>query len=433
VSVKLKNTLLGFLIFLFVGITVGFFIPTLPVIPLFSLYLVVILGIQVLNYPSLAFALTALSAFWGVFCITRVDSEFILAIPVLIIALFSAVFLLHVHLQKISQRFKQSRYDRDDIENEKKLIDREISFYEERLRTYSRHADQRRVLVKAAREMGSLLDPGKIQEKLVEMAQILFPGKPVQISYGQTGNPIDQFVIQKRQSILVPDGPIKGDPLMASPICSQRAVAGILHVGGHSDSPFNRDDLRLLDILASLATLALDNTLLFQHVKETALRDGLTGLLTHRAFQDHLEEQILEASRFEQPMSVILMDVDHFKSVNDTHGHQAGDQVLQGVSHVLVRQVREVDIVSRYGGEEFVVLLLQTPHHEAVQIAEEMRRDLESQEFDVGRTVIRVSGSFGVASFPSDATSSQQLMRHADQRLYRAKTSGRNRVIGSNS
>ena len=118
---------------------------------------------------------------------------------------------------------------------------------------------------------------------------------------------------------------------MAVPISAQRSVAGILRVGGSPRSPYSRDDLRLLDILGSLASLALDNSLLFNQVQESALRDGLTGLITHKAFQDSLENAVLEASRYNYPLSVILTDVDHFKSINDIHGHQAGDQVLSRI------------------------------------------------------------------------------------------------------
>ncbi|OVE78181.1 hypothetical protein BVX98_01210, partial [bacterium F11] len=230
--------------------------------------------------------------------------------------------------------------------------------------------------------------------------------------------------------ILVPGDLFKGDPLMAVPISAQHTVAGILRVGGKPGKPFAREELRLLDILGSLASLALDNSVLFNQVQDSALRDGLTGLLTHRAFQESLESAILESSRYNQPLSLILTDVDHFKSINDNYGHQAGDEILQGFAHILARNVREVDVVARYGGEEFVLILLQTNHRDAMEIAEHLRLDLEAQRFEVGGKVINMTGSFGVATFPDDSTSSQQLIRQADQRLYAAKQAGRNQVRG---
>jgi diguanylate cyclase (GGDEF)-like protein len=122
--------------------------------------------------------------------------------------------------------------------------------------------------------------------------------------------------------------------------------------------------------------------------------------------------------------------VDHFKRVNDTHGHPAGDVILQGLAHVLDRNARDVDVVARYGGEEFVILLFQCGYDEAMAVAEKVRQDIADQVFDAGGKALYASASFGVATFPDDATSAQQLMRQADQRLYAAKKSGRNRVAG---
>lgn len=278
-------------------------------------------------------------------------------------------------------------------------------------------------MARVAHQLGSLLDPQEIQKKLITAAQTLFPQHPVTLSYGQSHNAVDTHVIGKRQSFFAAEN-------MAVPVFAQRQVVGILRIDGF-DHAFGRDELRTLENLANLASLAFDNSLLFSQVQQTALRDGLTGLITHRALQDQLETQILEASRYHQPVSVILADVDHFKKVNDTYGHQAGDQILQGFAHILVRHVRDIDVVARYGGEEFVILLLQTGCADAVRIAEAIREDLQAQSFVAGRHVIQITGSFGVATFPEDATSAQQLLREADQRLYKCKRGGRNQVKGA--
>ncbi len=217
-------------------------------------------------------------------------------------------------------------------------------------------------------------------------------------------------MIQRRQPILVPSDAMKGVPILAAPVCAQQAVVGVLRVGGvESSKLYSRDDLRLLEILANLASLAMDNCMLFHNVEQNALRDNLTGLLTHRAFDDQMEKALLEASRYNQPLSLILADIDHFKSVNDTYGHQAGDAVLQGFAHVMDRNTRPVDVIARYGGEEFVILLLQTPHADAIQLAEKIRHDMSEQAFEVGGRTLTITGSFGVATFPDDATSQQQL------------------------
>lgn len=384
-----------------------------------------------MGFAPVAITLSAFATLLGVFGINRLPKDQMIVIPVLIVTLFICVSLVYAHMEKILARFQKGRYEGDSIEDQKRLIEKEMAYCHERKEGFLKRSGQRRHLVQAAKEMGSLLDPTAIQHKLIETAQTLFPGRPIQISYGQNADAIDNYVIQKKQSLLIPDGPNKGNPLIASPITSQSAVAGVIRVGGEAGPLYTRDDLRLLDILASLASLALDNTALFNQIEETALRDGLTGLLTHRAFQDHLEAQLLEASRFKKPLSIILADVDHFKSVNDNYGHQAGDQILQGVAHIIDRNVRDIDIVARYGGEEFIVILLETNREDAVHVAEQIRQDLEGQSFNTGSKTISISSSFGVATFPNDATSAQQLVRQADQRLYKAKEGGRNRVVGA--
>jgi diguanylate cyclase (GGDEF)-like protein len=319
--------------------------------------------------------------------------------------------------------------EQNEFSSQLRTLQSDNAFYEERLASLSSRATQRRLLSGAARALGSMLDPAVIQQKLVSAAAQLFPGQKVGISYGQTPDLIDAYVVQRRQPVLVPSEAMKGVPTLAAPVCAQQAVVGVLRVGGvESAKPYSRDDLRLLEILANLASLAMDNCLLFHNVEQNALRDNLTGLLTHRAFDEQMEQAILEASRYNQPLSLILADIDHFKSVNDTHGHQAGDAVLQGFAHVLDRNTRPVDVIARYGGEEFVILLLQTSHTDAIAVAEKIRRDMSEQTFDASGKTLTITGSFGVATFPEDATSQQQLFRQADQRMYKAKSGGRNQV-----
>ena len=346
-------------------------------------------------------------------------------------ATVAAVIIVAVFHHKQTALLRHRDSVADESAKESRVLNQEIAFYEDKKTVLTQRAGQRRLLSEAARGLGSVLDPTAIQQKLIEIAQLIFPSQPVTISYGQKPDAVDTFVVERRQPLLVPSDMMKGVPQMAVPICAQQAVVGVLRVGGNASPPaggFTRDDLRLLEILSSLASLAMDNCALFHQVQQTALRDHLTGLLTHRAFQDQLEQSVLEASRYNQPLSIILVDVDHFKSINDTHGHQAGDLVLQGLAHVMDQGVRPVDIIARYGGEEFAVLLLQTTHRAATSVAEQIRRALAEQVFEVSGKTIRITASFGVATFPEDATSGQQLFRQADQRLYKAKSSGRNQV-----
>ncbi|MFN0117227.1 MAG: GGDEF domain-containing protein [Elusimicrobiota bacterium] len=350
----------------------------------------------------------------------------------IVFSFFSLAFIGILYAHRKNKK-RKSRGQISPIEDQIHSLNQEVRFYEDRKKELHKRSQQRHLLSRAARELGASLNPIDIQKKLIDTAKIVFNGQNAVITYGDSNDPIDHFILQRRQPVLVPSDVFKGDPLMAVPITVQRSIAGVLRVfGASAQFPYSRDDMRLLDSLASLASLAMDNSMLFNQIEQSALRDGLTGLLTHKAFQDQLDESILEASRYNQPLSIILCDVDHFKKVNDTHGHQAGDLVLQGFAHVLDRNVRDVDIVARYGGEEFILLLRHTSHAQAKQLAEKIRIDLMAQEFDTGSQVLSITSSFGVATFPEDATSGQQLIRQADQRLYKCKEGGRNQVRGRN-
>jgi diguanylate cyclase (GGDEF)-like protein len=369
----------------------------------------------------------------GVFSYGKSDSavKFIFQLSGFSLLFLSSFILFHLH--KLDALLKIKNREEDDFSREVRSLKNEIASYELRSLELNKRTNQRQLLAKAARELGSLLDPQKIQTKLLQIAMNLYPGLSVELSHGQK-DAIDSYVFQKRQPLLIPSDAMKGPPRIATPIVLQKSVVGVLRVGGEGaqnvNTQFSREDLRTLDVLSSFASLAMENSQLFHSVQQNALRDGLTGLLTHRAFEEHLENAFLEASRYNQSLSIILADIDHFKSINDTYGHQAGDAVLQGFAHIMDRNVRGVDIISRYGGEEFVILLLQTPHTNACAVANQMRLDLSEQGFETSAGVISVTSSFGVATFPEDATSPQQLLRQADQRMYKAKKNGRNQVQG---
>src|SRR5262249_29217286 len=146
-------------------------------------------------------------------------------------------------------------------------------------------------------------------------------------------------------------------------------------------------------------------------------------------FQTRADEALAQAKRYGRHCSVVLVDVDHFKSVNDTHGHPAGDRVLQGVARILRQQARDTDIVARYGGEEFAIVMPQTDARGAKVIAERIRECVGSSPFSTEQGPLRVTVSLGLATYPVDGTEKQQLIDLADQALYQAKRQGRNRSL----
>jgi diguanylate cyclase (GGDEF)-like protein/PAS domain S-box-containing protein len=166
-----------------------------------------------------------------------------------------------------------------------------------------------------------------------------------------------------------------------------------------------------------------------EQAEERASRDGLTGLYNHRTFYAFLKDEIVRTQRFSRPVSLLMLDIDHFKHVNDTYGHQAGDAILTGLSDLLVKHARAVDRVCRYGGEEITVILPETDANKAMQIGERLRAAVEHQPFDIGGgKTTRIAVSIGVAAYPQQADTLEALVKAADLALYAAKHGGRNRV-----
>jgi two-component system, cell cycle response regulator len=165
---------------------------------------------------------------------------------------------------------------------------------------------------------------------------------------------------------------------------------------------------------------------------ESSVRDPLTGAFNRHYFSSQLSSEVAYAARHETPLSVILLDIDFFKKVNDTHGHLGGDAALVHLTNVFAKGLRTEDLLSRYGGEEFVILLRGTPVERAFAVADRLRVSLESQPVNHGDAAFRVTASFGCASLTCCASAVPEvLIETADRRLYRAKETGRNRVISS--
>ena len=415
-----------------VGAGVASFVPDFPSFIFLSLLPAVAVAMSFLVGTGAAVLVAIGSSVAIVMAGPRLTGEAASLVPMLIAAAWAGIFLVDWHGRREEARRKAEENALEVMGEESRGIRKEISFYEAHAAGLSQRSELRRTLSGAAVELGAFLEPLGIQQKVVELAGRLFPGAEVALlSLHRAGSAAPVF--QRGQAILIGDGKSEdGSSVMAAPVKEGRSVVAALTVSlPAAMRVFAWEDLRLLDVLTGLASDALDNAKLFSDVEQNAMRDGLTGLLTHRAFQDKLEAAVLEASRYGKPISLVMADIDHFKSVNDTHGHPAGDAVLQGFAHVLDRNARPVDVVARYGGEEFAILLYETVYEDAMTFAESIRHDLEEQSFDIGQgRALAITASFGVATFPTDATSGQQVLRQADQRLYAAKKGGRNRVAG---
>jgi two-component system, cell cycle response regulator len=197
----------------------------------------------------------------------------------------------------------------------------------------------------------------------------------------------------------------------------------VVSVPAHVDEVLARLSRRLM-LASAISALQAERDAL----KALSTTDGLTQVANHRAFQERLKEEFRRAQRYDDPMALIAMDVDHFKAVNDTYGHQAGDAVLREVARAIRTAVRETDFIARYGGEEFAVLLPKTHLAGALTVAERMSQAIRAARSGPDAS-IRVTASFGVSGFPGrGVTTADQLFKTADDALFRSKREGRNKI-----
>ena len=223
------------------------------------------------------------------------------------------------------------------------------------------------------------------------------------------------------------------------PLANVEGLLGMLYVGYHSPAALTRDGVHRLEQLATRAIFPLQRLLFQQDFRSLAYSDAMTGLDNFRQFEETLADELLRAERYGRPLSVILLDIDHFKSFNDTRGHQAGDALLGQMGVVLRNALRSVDHPARYGGEEFVIICPETEGHEARLIAERIRRAVAETPFALpnqnadgasgdtaGGDMAHVTVSLGCATFPNDSGTARDLVKKADVALYAAKESGRN-------
>ncbi len=217
--------------------------------------------------------------------------------------------------------------------------------------------------------------------------------------------------------------------VMVLPMNSHGRVNGVLTIESSDLDYFRERDLQMASIVARSAALALENAELHKRTEELTIIDELTGAYNYRYFVRKLQEEKRRASRYDLPLSLIMVDIDWFKRLNDTYGHEAGNEVLRTLAKVIAGCIRDVDIFCRYGGEEFTIILPQTARSEAVVIGERIREQVELARMDVGGPEeVGITVSVGVSSYPENGRSQEDLVSVADQALYRAKGEGRNLV-----
>ena len=214
------------------------------------------------------------------------------------------------------------------------------------------------------------------------------------------------------------------------PLIQSGTVGGVLQL---VSTPAEQDRLHrqlpYVGVYLREASPVLETKKLMETLRESALRDPMTGLSNRRFLEEYVDTLVTGARRRQSHLAILMLDLDYFKMVNDTYGHDAGDTVIKALAMVLRQSVRASDLVIRFGGEEFMIVLLDTTSEHATQVAEKIRAGVQALDIQVGSTVLRKTISIGVSDFPGDSDTFWQAVKFADVALYRAKESGRNKVV----
>jgi diguanylate cyclase (GGDEF)-like protein len=258
------------------------------------------------------------------------------------------------------------------------------------------------------------------------------------------GDILDYWVLKQNQGLLIED--ITQDfrfdlekidslkerainSLIISPMSIGDKAIGVLRVESNQKHRFNFEDLRILSVIADLASVAIDRANIFKRVQELAIKDGMTGLYLRGYFIDRLKEEMKRALITQNSIGIILVDVDLFKRLNDKFGHMVGDIVLKKLSDILKSQIGDAgNVISRFGGEEFIIFIVSSTMQETLKIAQDLRKAVEKTPIIFRRKKINFTISAGIATFPQDAKFLEDLIRKADDALYEAKRTGRNKV-----
>ncbi len=265
------------------------------------------------------------------------------------------------------------------------------------------------------------------------------------VSLNQTPTPLMVMAVRSKELMLVPDIDIHKRPIIRKsqrafadnystnncaivPLICQDRVVGVLNLADKADGGvFASADIALIELFSQLVGASIGNIRLFEKIQRQATSDGLTGLVNHKTFYEILEKELWRSRRFGGRISLIMIDVDNLKTVNDVHGHRAGDKVIREISTRIKECIRQIDTAARYGGDEFAVILLNTELSDAVIVAERMVEAVARTPAAWNKQEIPLSISVGLGQYDSDSTP-EDITSRSDKALYIAKQAGKNTV-----
>ncbi|RMH54533.1 MAG: GGDEF domain-containing protein [Candidatus Hydrogenedentota bacterium] len=345
-----------------------------------------------------------------------------------------------------------------DLIEEKNEIETNIASLETRIGATRERGERLLKLIHSTSRLEEKLSPRQVAEELARQVRGIlgrgrcliyrFIGKggdllasypPLPEEFSPFGDDFNPLIAQRRENIFLSDvakayhiHPVAPQErpfrtLLMTPLSAGYEVWGVLRVEDEEPTAFDREDLMTLSALSVPGALILQNAELFSQIEKLALIDGLTGTFRRHHFEERLRAELARARREQGTLSLVLIDLDRFKSINDTFGHLEGDRVLKTVGKILNENVSSPGLVARYGGEEFVLLLPGISKESAAAATDAIRKKLEAIPFPEFNRSITFSA--GVASFPADGATLETLTNTADQALYKAKSAGRNRVV----
>ncbi|MCX7647261.1 MAG: sensor domain-containing diguanylate cyclase [Elusimicrobiales bacterium] len=367
-------------------------------------------------------------------------AEFFVYNLIAFISVFSFSVLKSFRDKKDMEEKEKSKLKLIEIKKETDDIKSKIDFYKKYREKVTINLSSKQKVISCLKEIQTSLSSGEIASNLMKSILLLFPGSKSEFIISPKHSKIVEDVFKTLTSIYVPsvsketrynysDFSTEERSSVYFPISAFSRCLAVVKVYSDKEDYFSVEDFRVLEIFATTASIAMENLSLYMTTEELARKDPLTGLFTHRSFQDKLDEEILVSARTKKPLSLAILDIDHFKKINDNYGHQSGDDVLKKLAEVISINVREVDFVARYGGEEFAVIMPQISKKEALNILNNIRNKVKSLEFNSENRRFRITLSIGVGEFPLEATSKNQMIRISDERLYKAKKEGRDRII----
>jgi len=327
-----------------------------------------------------------------------------------LIALILLTVFLYLALKRgLDKYFIKAKNNYQEIKNE----------YEKLCRENASLKEKNSLLEKASEETIALYDITKNICKTLDEKKVFSVFKEQITRY---------IEIKDCRFIKAPKDILENSSYLVLPLEINKKPIGYLAADG-----IKEEDSEKFHILAQQLLLGIKRAFLYKQVQELAITDTLTGIFTRRFYMQRFKEEIERSLKFNLKFSFLMVDVDHFKEYNDQYGHLVGDAILKEISKAIKENIRQIDLMGRYGGEEFSIVLVETDKEGAKFAAERIRQALEARHIRAYDEDLRVTISIGISTFPIDAKNAQAIIEKADLALYKAKQSGRNKVFAHGS